>query len=265
MKHLTLAALLALGAGAAAAQPRPPWMWGDMPPQTNSTYYFKVVSGSGATQQEARSAAMSALAGEMAQGQGVVIKGQSAIAQTSQMQGGREDVQSNFSHTYTMATDGFDARFEIADQHCEGSQCWLLVEVAHNPRQARFDRIEFTTDYRASALWRSAIAPGWGQMYKGSIAKGIVILSAEAAGIAGAVICDNLRSAYYHKTIAERSSDVRSEYQNRTATFRNLRNGFIVGAVGIYAFNIIDVLAAKGARRYKLAAAPQGMVLSIYF
>jgi uncharacterized membrane protein YjgN (DUF898 family) len=58
---------------------------------------------------------------------------------------------------------------------------------------------------------------------------------------------------------------VRAQYQNRTTSYRNIRNGFIVATSAIYVYNIVDVASAKGAKRYKLAVSPQGMTLSINF
>jgi hypothetical protein len=248
-----------------AAGNRPPWMYGDMPQKNNASYYFKVAHGNGSSSNDARNNALMGLVSELAQEQGVAVRGNSILENLSVQRNSREDLSSSYKSTYNFETAGFKARFDIVDEYADGTDYWMLFEVAYNPASVRFDKVEFTTDYGGSAFFRSIIVPGWGQMYKGSMAKGIVILSVEVASIAGALVCENLRSSYYQKTLAEYNTQVRAQYQNRTTSYRNIRNGFIVAASAIYVYNIVDVVSAKGAKRFKLVMLPQGMTLSINF
>jgi hypothetical protein len=249
----------------AAGNP-PPWVYGDMPRKTNATYYFKVAHGKGFSLNDARNEALMKLVSELAQEQGVTVRGNSILENISEQHNGQEDFSSFYKSTYDFETAGFKVRFDIVDEYADGADYWMLFEVAYNPASVRFDKVEFTTDYGGKALLRSIIVPGWGQMYKGSMGKGIIILSAEVASIAGALVCENLRSSYYNKAVAEqRNASVQAQYQNRAISYRNIRNGFIVAASAIYVYNIVDVVSAKGGKRYKLAASPQGMSLSINF
>jgi hypothetical protein len=244
---------------------RPPWMYGDMPQKNNASYYFKVAHGKSSSSNDARNKALMGLVSELAQEQGVTVSGNSILENISQQHNGKEDLSSSYKSTYNFETAAFKVRFDIVDEYAEGTDYWMIFEVAYTPASVRFDKVEFTTDYGSTALLRSIIVPGWGQMYKRSMGKGIAILSAEVASIAGILVCENLRSSYYNKTIAERNTQVRAQYQNSTTSYRNIRNGFIVAASAIYVYNIVDVVSAKGAKRYKLSASSQGMSLSINF
>jgi len=248
----------------ALADDRPPWMYGDMPKKQNSSYYFKVTHGQGASLLEARSNALSGLLSELAQSQGVTVRGSSILQTISTEKNGILDEQSTFQSSYNIESNGFKARFEVVDEYVDADKrCWMLFAVAHNPARVAFDRVEFTTDYNASAVWRSALVPGWGQMYKRSTAKGVAILSSEVAAVAGIFVCSNLSDSYYNKALVERNSRVREQYQDRATTYRNIRNGFIVAAGAIYAYNIVDAISAKGAKRYKLAVLPHEVTFAI--
>ena len=230
---------------------RPPWMHGDMPKQSNTSYYFKVTQGEGRTQTEARNNALLELVGELSRSQGVIIKGQDILQNLSENRNGVYNETTRQQSLYRFETEGFNTCFDVADEYYEGNSCWLLFEVAHNPARIRFDKVEFTTDYKGSALWRSMIVPGWGQMYKRSMGKGIAILSTQVATIAGICVCDNLSKNYYNKAITEQNNSVREIYNDKSASYRNVRNGCILAAGAVYIYNLVDAIAAKGAKRYK--------------
>ncbi|MDE7074254.1 MAG: hypothetical protein K2O69_04295, partial [Odoribacter sp.] len=92
---------------------------------------------------------------------------------------------------------------------------------------------------------------GWGQMYKRSMGKGITILSLQVATIAGICACDNLSKSYRNKALFEQSNSVRETYNDRSASYRNIRNSCIVVAGAVYIYNLVDAIAAKGAKRYQ--------------
>jgi hypothetical protein len=244
------------------ADSRPPWMRGDMPEKSNSSYYFKVASGMGNTLHEARNNAILSLVGELSRAKGITVRG-SDVLQSIAVQEKEYSEQTLHKSTYVFETESFKTAFEIVDEYVEGQTCWALFEVAYDPSHVLFDRVEFTTDYKGAALWRSIFVPGWGQMYKRSTGKGIAILSAEIAGIAGFFVCDNLSNSYYNKAIVERNTGVREQYQDLSSTYRNIRNGFIIAASAVYVYNIVDAISAKGAKRYKIGVSPQGIVLSL--
>lgn len=249
-KFLLILVCLTVVCGRAYSQ-RPPWMRGDMPKQSNASYYFKMTQGEGRTQTEARNNALLELVGELSHSQGVIIKGQDILQSLSESRNDVYNETARQQSLYRFETEGFNACFDVADEYYEGNSCWLLFEVAYNPARVRFDKVEFTTDYKGSALWRSMIVPGWGQMYKRSMGKGVAILSAQVATIAGICVCSNLSNSYYDKAKTARNNSVRESYLDKGANYRNVRNVFIGAAGAVYVYNLIDALAGKGAKRYK--------------
>jgi hypothetical protein len=263
MKHLLTACLIMSSLAAAKAE-EPPWMRGELPTQSNETYYFKVAFGEGETPAVARTGAIIALVNELARNQGVTIKGSDIIKSIIQQNNDNYTEQNIALSTYKIETDRFNAKFEIADIYIQANICWILFEVAKNPkRRTAFDKIEYTTDYKASALWRSALAPGWGQIHKKNTAKGITILTLELTGIAGALIFNDLSNSYANKAVAETDMHTREAYADKSASFRNIRNGLFFTAGAIYLFNLVDAISAKGARRYKATASANSLALAI--
>lgn len=249
-KLLLLLICLSAVYGQAYSQ-RPPWMRGDMPKQSNASYYFKITHGEGSTQTEARNNALLELVGELSRSQGVLITGQDILENLSVSRNGAYNESTRQQSLYRFETEEFKTCFDVVDEYYENSSCWLLFEVAFNPEQVRFDKVEFTTDYKGSALWRSMIVPGWGQMYKRSMGKGITILSLQVVTIAGICMCSNLSNSYYNKAYSSRNNSTRESYLDKGANYRNVRNGFIAAAGAVYVYNLVDAIAGKGAKKYK--------------
>ena len=247
-------------------------MRGIFPERSNQSYYFKVTHGYGTTQYEARQSAIVGLIGDIARSQGITVQGSDIMKTLSENRNGKLSEQSSLQSSYRLDFETFDTAFEIVDEYVDKKGYYLFFEVAHNPKQVVFDRIELTADYKGAAFWRSAIIPGWGQMYKRNTAKGITILTLETASIIGIVICHNQSNSYYNKALVERNMDLREAYQDKSTTYRHVRNGCIAAAGAIYVWNIVDALTAKGAKRYKKVrvtpyadASVQGAAFNINF
>lgn len=247
----------------AHADNRPPWMRGDMPEKSNESYYFKVVQAEGSTQSEARHNVVLSLIGELARSQGVTITGRDIMQTLSESNNGKYSEKSSTQTLYSIETAGFKACFDVVDEYYDNKSCWILFQVAYVPDKASFDKVEFTTNYKGSAIWRSMLVPGWGQMHKKSTGKGITILTTQVLSVAGIFVCDNLSSSYYNKALNERNTATREQYQDRSTSFRNVRNGLIIAASAIYVYNIIDAISAKGAKRYKVGVSPNGISFAI--
>ena len=233
---------------------RPPWMRGDLPIQTNHSYWFKQMYGEGKTLSEARQNATLALLGDLMKAKGFTVSGNELEQILSSDSNKEYNERTLRDYSYNIEYDQQKISFQVADEYWEllngNYVCYILYEVANDPKFVRFETVTYTTKYGASALLRSVIVPGWGQMHKRQKAKGIAILGTEIASISGIVISQNLHKSYQNKTKKEQDSKLRQSYQNKSNTWGNMRNGFIVAASAIYIYNIIDVLASKGAKRY---------------
>lgn len=112
-----------------------------------------------------------------------------------------------------------------------------------------FDNVELTTRYGGHGFWRSAIIPGWGQFYKGSYLKGGFILGGCAALAGGIVFTENQRSDYANKITRTHNQSLINSYATKRDHFATARNICIGAAAALYLYNLVDAIAAPGARR----------------
>ncbi|MCR5071047.1 MAG: hypothetical protein K6A62_03890 [Bacteroidales bacterium] len=123
---------------------------------------------------------------------------------------------------------------------------------------AVFPSTILTTKYGAQGLWRSAIVPGWGQMHKGSYLKGGLIMGGTVGLASGIVIAENMRSAYAVKASTTHSTTAAKQYQANISNATTARNICIGGLAALYIYNLIDAVAAPGARRIVVTPAVYG-------
>ncbi|MCS6999883.1 MAG: DUF5683 domain-containing protein [Bacteroidota bacterium] len=91
------------------------------------------------------------------------------------------------------------------------------------------------------ALWRSAILPGWGQLYYGSLPKAVLFFGASAA-VGGIVVWNNTRFLDADRRYAQYdSTDGRKLLALREREFyRDQRDIAAMWLLAIYAFNVMD-------------------------
>ena len=127
-------------------------------------------------------------------------------------------------------------------------RCRCLYAVAVSPTlPPLFDRVSFSRKYGARGLWRSLLIPGWGQMYKGSMVKGIAILSVEAVAVSGIFVAENLRASYVKKM--KEQPRFYKAYNTKADNWQNIRNGIICAAAAVYVYNLVDAIVADGSKR----------------
>jgi hypothetical protein len=93
------------------------------------------------------------------------------------------------------------------------------------------------------------LLPGWGQLYKGSRAKGLCIIAGEVVLAGGIVTAENLRASYMKKIRETHTAAHIKTSADRADTLENVRNLCIAGAAALYLYNLIDALAAPGDMR----------------
>lgn len=221
--------------------------------RSNDTYYFKIIRNSGAVLEELKKQKLGALS--IFIGQYNQISGQ---AETSiQEVFGTQERQNRQSYALKYVndshTDVFYAR--LVDEYWEyvsypegtnGYEYYALFAVSRKASTPVFDDISFSTNYGMQGFTRSLI-PGWGQMYKGSMAKGLCILSGEVVCIAGIIVSESLRSSYVKKM--KEQPKFAKDYNTKADNWENGRNICIGAAAALYVYNLIDAIAAKGAKR----------------
>ena len=258
---LLLAASFIVSFVSAFADERPLWLKGEMPPQSNSTYYFSINYGEGLSIKEALNAADMALISQLTSAAGITVSGETKYEIFYYLDS-QKSVESEIGTSdYNINIKDIHLAFKVADTYITREHnlysVAVLYEVARNPDNVRYDPVEYTSNYGARGLWRSAIIPGWGQMYKKQYAKGIAILAVEAAAVSVACVAENQRSSYMGKIKATTDPDAIKFYQNKANESKNLRNGLFIGAAAVYVYNLVDAIAAKGRTKYKNPQKPR--------
>lgn len=242
----------------------PPWVNGDFPPKSNNTYYFMQADGTGSTLNDAQKDADLVLVTSLIRSAGVTVSGTQieSVLHRSDYNGVDENHTSEYRYDFKLG----DVRlaFKAVDRYWVKTgntyECKVLYEVAENPDAVSYDPVEYTSKYGARGLWRSAIIPGWGQMYKKSYFKGAVILALEAAAVTSVVVFNNQYNSYLNKSRVNTDPSAVKFYQNKANQAKNIRNGLIAGVAAVYVYNIVDAIAAKGKLRY---VKPSGRSLSV--
>lgn len=260
---LTVVVLWGSGRTDASAQPRkserikPRWMQ-QLPKPSNATFTYEIKTAQAASLEEARDKCLTALVVHSGLENGVVaISGNLSEEHLSQVYTNGKLVEriEYDSHTTTRLQAGetklyvaFIAEYWEKDRFGTYYATELYARSGLN-REPLFDAVESTTRYGGRGLWRSAVIPGWGQFYKGSTLKGCLVLSGCAVLAGGIVFTGNQRSDYIRKRNGTHDINLIRRYTTRADHFTTARNICIGAAAALYLYNLIDAVAAPGARR----------------
>ena len=273
MKKIILLSLCFLLAGNLPAQThksdrlKPQWLTRKLPESRSPSYFFLNAEGMGASLEAARQMALVNLSTRLEHERGIVVETTVSAGSVQHREGNASTYSSRREFAMTAHESGkrIDMKYRVIDEHWEERNgqytCHVLYTVAdHNLAQAGSydDHISLTTSYGAKGLVRSII-PGWGQIYKGSVAKGTAILCGEAACAVGIVICENQRASY-HKKMKEQPRHAKT-YNSKADNWESGRNICIGAAAALYVYNLIDAVAAKGARRVVVRKVRQSLSL----
>lgn len=263
---LSAVVMLLAGAGTnASAQSRkserikPRWM--QQPPKPgNATFTYEIKMAQASTLEEARNKCLAELVAHSGLENGVVaISGNRSEERVSQVYTNGKlaerieydsrtttHLQAGETKLYVMPV----AEYWEKDRSGIYSVSALYARSGLN-REPLFDIIESTTRYGARGLWRSALVPGWGQFYKGSTLKGCMIIGGCAVLAGGIVFSENQRSDYIRKRNGTHDIHSIRRYTTKADHFATARNLCIGAAAALYLYNLIDAVAAPGARRLK--------------
>ena len=254
---MTTVALQAFCATTKSDKTPPAWLK-NTPKSTNGNYTFKVVMvDNGKTLPSSRQLARAELTRSIQKEFNIQISEELTNTSNTNQTGGNIDYTDK--ETYVLHVKSEEKEVAI---HCERIdeyyeiqeedgvilfKLYTLFAVSDLGTKAQFDEFRLTTKYGARGLWRSAICPGWRQMYKGSTAKGISILVAELAAIGGIIFTENERASYESKMRTQPS--FAKQYKTKMDNYETARNCCIGAAAAIYVYNLIDAIVAPGARR----------------
>lgn len=230
---------------------KPRWL-STLPIASNNTFEYRVVTIDAGNVSEARGLVPQELTHYFETSKKVQITSVSKEALNSS--NGSITEETSFNLMAVVEGTPINIVAKIVDEYFESngkSNTYYFLCAVGNPKASavNFDKVQITNKYGAKGLWRSAIVPGWGQMYKGSTGKGIAILGAEVVAIGGVVALESMRSSYVTKI--HQQPQHAQQYAAKASNCKNIRNGFIAAAAAVYVYNLIDAIAAPGARWLK--------------
>ncbi len=249
-RYFTLVVLL-LAALSLYAQ-KPQWV-GDVPKELNDTYQFVEIVSIGDNLNEARADALLQLAHDRRLNEAAMVKvetGELTNVEQKFVNGElQEVVDSKMDIKIKVSGDEYKLQAAKVDEYITKKDgmtvlhTLFIVATCDNPK---FDRTRLTASYGAAPVFMSVI-PGLGQWHKGSKVKGICMFAAEAAAVAGIIICEDQRATYIKK--AKEQPKFLKTYTTKADNWETGRNISIGVAAGIWLYNIIDAAVAKGARK----------------
>ena len=230
---------------------KPQWMR-KLPTPSNNTYHFQAFRIDGASVYSAMKQLPDVAAFYMERQyniKGVTVETFELRDEYSNGKNKHFELQQIHDTVYT-ETGEVNVRLAIVDEYVSDDGVYFLCTIPDpNCRTVAYDNFELTTQYGARGLWRSAIVPGWGQFHKGSYLKGGLILGGTAALIGGVVATDSIKTDYARRIGETHNVDYKRLYAKRVDQFSTVRN-ICIGALGaLYVYNLIDAIAAPGARR----------------
>ena len=259
---LSLVTLILVTTSASAQKPK----WVDNTPrELNSTYQFIEIVSKGSSLESARFEAKDLLTDNAQLKEGVRINRKTqrrTDIDKSRVNGGKLQETKRDQIVVDMTVDGekFDLQANRIDEYYKRSdgvyELHTLYQVATS-EDPIFDRTYLTTDYGFTPVVMSII-PGLGQWYKGSKVKGICLFAAEAAAVAGILVCANKATDAEKKIKLE--PKYAKHYEDKKSDWETGRNICIGAAAAIWIYNMIDAAVAKGARRVEVKPAGHSYV-----
>ena len=224
--------------------------------KTNDTFEYLVVQNDGNMLQSLKEGRMTNLANYLEQSNKIAgIISRDTKTENSTTTGFQSTSVNKLS--FTTKTDVVQFTSKMIDDYWEyvtypdGTKIYryFTLYAVSTQKKPIFDEVSFSNTYGVQGLWRSSLVPGWGQMHKGSTAKGIMILGGEAALIGGIIVTESRRASYAKKVNETRNAAHIRTYSNKAGNMEIIRNSCIAGAAVLYAYNLIDAIAAPGAKR----------------
>lgn len=184
------------------------------------------------------------------------------IGNQSLATGQRSNVNVEKNGTITVTgQDNLTVKAQIRDEYSEHVapgefRYYLLVQTAKNPSYT-LEPVNITNRYKFSPR---VFIPGMAQIHKGQNVKGALFIGGEIAAVAGIIAFEGLRSSYESKIkMTHNATDIKN-YIKKADDMKNIRNGFICGAVAIYAWNVIDGIVSKGKSHIEVGNADMSFI-----
>lgn len=164
----------------------------------------------------------------------VIHKAQNEIKRRRKLKVGEENawIKSSYVGSYWEDTD-------------KGRTGYFLYQTPNNPsyQSSDIERVTSTCQYPFSAR---VFVPGWMQFYKGQKVKATTIIVSEVLCIGGFAFSKTKKNYYANLISTTNNAALKQRYASSANTYNYVSYGFLAGAIGVYAWNIIDGLVARG-------------------
>ena len=164
----------------------------------------------------------------------IIYKAQNEIKRRRKLKVGEENawVKSGYIASYWENTN-------------EGLTGYFLYQTPNKPSYQTSD-IEMVTSTDRYPFSARVFVPGMMQLYKGQRIKATTIIASEVLCIGGFAFAKT-RKNYYTKMIGStNNATLKQRYAANANTYNYVSYGFLAGAIGVYAWNIIDGLISRG-------------------
>jgi hypothetical protein len=164
----------------------------------------------------------------------IIYKAQAEIKRRRKLKVGEENawVKSGYVASYWEQTDN-------------GLTGYFLYQTPNNPsyQSSDIEKVTSTSQYPFSAR---VFVPGWMQFYKGQKIKASTIIAGELLCIGGFAFAKTRKNYYAALIGSTNNPTLKQRYATNANTYNIVSYGFLAGALGVYAWNIIDGLVARG-------------------
>lgn len=248
---------------------KPRWM-SHLPNSSSITYVFSTTVSSGRNQTELRDKNLDDFVADLGLEKGATVITEYSSSDYEHTIGENGSTanfsESTFSVSSTIKGEPVTFNAKVIDEYWRrlDSGDYLMTRLyARSPvdSKVKFDNIVKTDKYGGIGLWRSALVPGWGQMYKGSYVKGGLIMGGTVAFVGGALYTGLTRQDYLSKMDNTHNASTKQQYMTKA---NNMATGMYVcigGLAALYIYNLVDAIVAPGARR--IVVTGQGVTINL--
>ena len=164
----------------------------------------------------------------------IIYKAQAEIKRRRKLKVGEENawIKSGYIASYWEHTEN-------------GLTGYFLYQTPNNPsyQSSEIEKVTSTDQYPFSAR---VFVPGMMQLYKGQKIKATTIIAGELLCIGGFAYAKTKKNSYTALIASTNNATLKKSYAAKANTFNYVSYGFLAGAIGVYAWNIIDGLVSRG-------------------
>ena len=243
---------------------KPYWLEEGGLPQSDY-FIYKIGQAENISLNDAKKQAINDVLQKIANEDGITysISSESNLSIENKNENGKTETVETFTHEGKTIIDGKEmsvpALQEASDYYILRNKSsgniyeyWVLVRL---PKQKKYVEMPIYQNWNSDAIWRSAIFPGWGQLYKSQVShkerkKGLFMLTGEVVMLTALFTSQIQYSSYHDKAYETISVSQREIYLSNRDAWGNLRYAFVGGAAVVYLYSIIDAATNKEAKKY---------------